>query len=130
MRVLFLSVAALLLSFAGTQTVHADYKLPLEGAFASITNYFVSAPTRPAPSPFSIDEVPSPMASEIDKVYFQGRLDGLFCSRFIKERRFKDCSTCCSKNYSDLVGHDGLAGYPTDLKSYYLQTCNRNCSLK
>lgn len=129
MRVFFCSFVAVL-SFAVTPTARADYQLPLEGAFASITNFFVSAPARPTPSPFSVDEVPSEMASDIDKVYFQGRLDGLFCKRFIKERSFKDCSTCCTKQYSDLVGHDGLAKYPTDLKSYYMNACNRNCSAR
>ena len=129
MKVFFLSVAAAL-SFAVIPNAQADYQLPLESAFASITNFFVSTPTRPPPSPFSVDEVPSPMASDIDKVYFEGRLDGLFCKRFIKQGSFKDCSTCCAEQYRDMIGHDGLANYPTDLKSYYLKSCNRNCLVK
>jgi len=128
MRAFFLSVTALLVSISGTQTARADYQLPLENAFAAITNFFVSEPARPKPSSFSIDEVPSPMASDIDQIYFQGRLDGLFCKRFVRERSFKDCSTCCNKHYSDLIGHDGLAACPTELKSYYFKTCYRNCT--
>lgn len=128
MRVFLSCAAAAIVLFGAAPVANADYKLPLEGVFSSITNFFVTEPSRPSSTSLSVDEVPSPMASEIDKVYFQGRLDGLFCKRYVKERTFKDCSTCCAKQYRDIIGHDGLAAYPTDLKNYYISTCNKNCA--
>ncbi|MEY4667801.1 MAG: hypothetical protein RL518_500 [Pseudomonadota bacterium] len=120
--------AAILLVSVQALPARADYQLPLESSFTAITNFFVTGGARPSTPPLSVDEVPHPMASVYDHVSFEGRLDGLFCKRFIKERKQRDCVTCCGNAYRKLLGHDGLAKYSTDLKEYYLVTCQRNCA--
>ena len=130
MKGLFPIFAAICVSIGSAQTARADYTLPFEGVFSSIANYFVTSPPAQSAPSISVDEVPSPMASDIDQIYFQARLDGLFCKRFIRERTFRDCGSCCEKQYADLLGHDGLAKYQTDLKAYYLKSCLRNCQVR
>jgi hypothetical protein len=65
---------------------------------------------------FVIDEVPHPMASELDHVHFEGRLDGLFRKRCIKEATHIDCTLDCEKADEKIVGLDGLAKVPTDVR--------------
>ena len=126
---LFMSLfVASFIFFTTTPRAHADYRLPLEGAFGSITNFFVTTPSRPAAPPLSVDEVPHPMAGTFDHAHFEGRLDGLFCKRFIKEGTQRDCASCCEESYRNIIGHDALATFPTSLKSYYIKTCKVNCA--